>query len=224
MIEFSFMPNFLTPLCYSSTSAVELESVIPGDGRSVMGKIADRVSSKGMAGPLIGAAALMVFLAGGATLYKARQHRNEDGKGGKLFDSNTLSDETQTMTDEFTHAMKTVTIETAHDQDRGDWENTAARQPIAKETRDPDLDGLMEDDSQNLSNEDKSQYSIEDFVNEAERNLLGARIRYPTEGQQSSLNSTDVGQSKVVETSTALVTAPPSAIVSASEISSRTAL
>lgn len=189
-----------------------------------MGRIADRVSSKGMAGPLIGAAALMVFLAGGATLYKARKNGDEGGKGGKLFDSNTLSDETQTMTDEFTHAMKTVSIETGQAQGRGEWENIATTQPISEETRDPDLDGLMEDDSQNLSIEDKSQFSIEDFVNEAERNLLGARIRYPTEGQQSSLNGTDAAQSDVVETSTALVTAPPSAIVPASEISSRTTL
>ena len=195
--------------------------MIPGNGRSgIMGKIADRVSSKGMAAPLIGAAALMVFLAGGVGLYKARQQRNDGGKGGK-FDSNTLSGETQTMTDEFT--MKTVTVGRQVQGD-GEWETTAILPPVSEEARDPDLDGLMEDTSQQLSTEDKSEYSIEDFVNEAERNLLGARIRYPTEGQASSLNSTNEKQLDVVETSTALVTAPPSAIVPASEVAARSSL
>lgn len=207
-------------MLYRSTSAVELESVIPGNGRSVMGRIADRVSSKGMAAPLIGAAALMVFLAGGAGLYKARQNRNDGGKAGK-FDSNTLAGETQTMTDEFT--MKTVIVK-GLGQGKGEWEQTAAPPPASTEARDPDLDGLMEDNSQQLTNEDTSEYSIEDFVNEAERTLLGARIRYPTEGYATPLNSTNAEQLDVVETSTALVTAPPSAIVPASAVTSRASL
>ena len=221
---------------FSSTTDVELQSVIPGEGRSVMGRIASRVSSKGMMPPLIAAAALFVFLAGDASVYKARQSGKDggkSGKGGNPFDAYSDAGETETMTDEFTQSMATVSIKADQVQGRAEWdmaleeESHAKMSTISEEARDPDLASFFEGDAQQPTNEDNSQYSIEDFVNEAEKNLLGVRIRYPsTEGQQPSTNDTDVEQPNNVEMSTALVPAPPSAILPAasSAIVSRTSL
>lgn len=190
-----------------------------------MGTVINRVSTKGMLPPLVAAATVFVFLAAGAAVYKGRNSNDYEDIEGKGFDGFSQGDTATTM-DDYSNDIRTVTVKTKTKIGSPGWdlalndESEARLSAISERSVDPDLVGFdFFDDEPPTSpnpNEEHSQYSIEDFVDEAERNLLGVRIRYPSE----SKNSTDIEKPAITngerqETSTALVPAPPSSMVPA---------
>ena len=183
-----------------------------------------------MMSPLMGAAAFCVLLAGGALAFKSsRSSENERKDGGMIkgFDTFTQSSATVMMVDDFTQAP----VSERSNRTRRGWkvtveENQPNLSPVTEHHLDPDLAGWNEYfDSSNGSKESESdkssgehsQISIEDFVNEAERNLLGVRIRYPD--QESRPNSTAIvpapPSSMVPVPSSSIVPAPPNSLVPA---------
>lgn len=171
----------------SSTSNVEFRRNTPGSGRNAGagGDLMNKVSSKGLIPPLVAAATLFVVLAGGAVMYKKKRSDMQEMKGGQW-----LGVETATMND-CTASLDTRTAaeKRGFSQNR---QNEASNDrsiniPEKEKQIDPDLQGWSEffetaEERADHVEEDKSQYSIEDFtefVNEQERSVLHARIRYP---------------------------------------------
>lgn len=212
---------------FSTTTTATLQPVSRNQGRTVVGTIS-RVSTKGMLPPFMAAAAFCVLLAGGALAYKSR-NSGGDGKDSNMKGFDTFSrSEATAMTDDYTHSLGSMS-ETSNRTRRG-WdlaleENQPNLSPITEHHLDPDLAGWNDyfDSSNGSKDSDKSagehsQYSIEDFVNEAERNLLGVRIRYPGQIATDGTKKTEeAAKTKLAlppaETSTALVPVPPSTIV-----------
>jgi len=191
------------------------------EGRSVVGTVINRVSTKGMMPPLISAATLFVVLAAGVAIYKTRNSDGYKDVKGKPFDGVSHGDTATTM-DDYTNCVRTVSITTKTKIGSPGWdlslndESEARLSAISERSVDPDLIGFDffddEPPTSPNSHDGHSQYSIEDFVDEAERNLLGARIRYPSESKnKTDPPATTSGEQQ--ETSTALVPAPPSSIV-----------
>jgi len=208
---------------------LELQTVVPGTGRGIIGSIGEGVSSNGMMPPLIAAALLCVVLAGGAAVYKYKYEK--EGKNDKGLDFHSSSEETETMgetMEEFTQLNKTIAVNTAQNQDT--WEQQTlqdeSRDRMSESERaaqDPDLarfSDVFDDDAprSTRTNED-SQYSIEDFVNEAEKSLLGIRIRYsgqdpPADSKDADVEHlTDADADITIESCTALVPGHSSALL-----------
>jgi hypothetical protein len=185
----------------------------PGFGRSAF---ASRVSTSGTLSTFVGAAAIFVVLAGGAVAYSSS--RSSSDVGGKAFDSFSRADTTATD-DELTTSLGGSIMSEKRSWDlhlEGEPHNQTNLAPIAEEPMDPDLARFSEffdapdSPTRSTATEELSQYSIEDFVNEAERNLLGVRIRYPGQTMQSNDETESEDES---EMSSALVLAPPSTLL-----------
>lgn len=166
------------------------------------------------------AAAFCALLAGGAFAFKARQNNSAEKERNELkvmktFDNFSRAAPTVLMADEFSQAS----LSERSNRTRRGWnvkveESQPNLSPVTEQHLDPDLSGWNEYfDSSNGSKEsdkssENSQYSVEDFVNEAERNLLGVRIRYPGHNPDGTEAQTRI-------TSTAIVPAPSSSLVPA---------
>lgn len=202
-----------------------------------MALFASRVASKGMVPPLIAAATIFAVLGVGAAVYRARHAAGNDGMDEKAFDGFSSNGDTATTTDDFTTSMGALSVSTSTKRDKGGWdlaleeESNNKLSAISEESSvDPDLAGWSEffdspDTTQpEHSNEEHSQYSIEDFVNEAERSLLGVRIRYPSEptkklmGNNQTAPDQNETSTSLVPLSTAIVPAAPTSIVARTTI------
>jgi hypothetical protein len=167
--------------------------------------------------PLAAAAALFVVLAGGVVAF--RSSRSDGDHGGKAFDSFSR-DDTVATDDEFTVSLGGSMVSEKRSWDlhlEGGTHNQTNLAPIAEEPMDPDLARFSDffdapdSPSRSTATEELSQYSIEDFVNEAERNLLGVRIRYPGQTNQLTDEIDESGDDRRM--TTALVPASPSALL-----------
>ena len=194
----------------STTTVVDLEQELPGAGKH---SFVGRVSTRGIAGSLVGAAALCVMIAGGAMTY--RSSRSGSDEGGKSFDSFSRCDTVATE-DELTASLGSSRISAKRSWDlqiEVEPENQTNLAPISEEPMDPDLAHFSEffdspdSPTRSTTADELSQYSIEDFVNEAERNLLGVRIRYPGQTNQPN-NDTDSGSGAESDKSTGFVAVP----------------
>lgn len=209
---------------FSTITGARLVTTTP-IGRTVIGSIAKRVSTAKML-PLMSLAGMFVLLAGGAAAYKSRNSSNEVGVEDKGL--NAFGGDDPTVLDDYTVAMSNMSEKSG--RSRQTWDLTLEVEPqenlspITEHHIDPDLAGWSEyfdssngsKDSDRSNLEEHSQYSIEDFVNEAERNLLGVRIRYPGESTSPPPEDCETGVSKnEMESSTSLVPAPSSAILNA---------
>lgn len=176
-VLYFFLSNFLhsPPLLFSSTTNVKLVRSTSNTGKNE-GSLR---SARGLLPPLLAAATLFIALAGGAVLYKRRQANNDE----KGIDNLSPFGEETTMND------CTVSLSSTSPDKRGtnmskedlaeelllqEEENNS--KPPPSQERAQELAGWNEFVEQKP--EENSQYSIEDFVEEAE-GLLGVRIRYP---------------------------------------------
>lgn len=172
-------------------------------------------------------AGMFVLLAGGAAAYKSRNSSSEFGVKGKGI---LPFRDGPTVLDDYTAAMSNMSEKSSGSRQTWDLrvevEPHQNLSPITEHHIDPDLAGWSDyfdssngskdcgSDKSNL--EEHSQYSIEDFVNEAERNLLGVRIRYPGETALRPPEDCEIrGRNNQREPSAALAPAPSSVIAKA---------
>lgn len=197
----TFNYRFQTSLL-RSVIAIELydeSAASPGQGG--FGLTNPFTSSMDLMPPLAIAAALFLVLTGAATIYKYRNHERAKPPTGKNMDSFSRGGTaTETFNDEglsLNPELRFINTRGQEDVSECSLIETKQRmidfQPVVEEaTRNPDLAGWSEffesvEPAAQMPNEDESLYSIEDFVLEAERSLLGARIRYPSErGEHAS--------------------------------------
>lgn len=185
-----------------------------------------RVATEGMLPPFMAAAAFCVVLAGATVAWKTRQQSSDSYSSNKVvgkssFDSFSRGGDTAVTEDEFASSVGPLSMKRSWDLHvQEESHNQPNLAPISEEPIDPDLAHLSgffdvpDSPTRSHVSEEQSQFSIEDFVNEAERSLLGVRIRYPGHARSSNDSVADSDQEEgEQEMSTALVPAPPSAIL-----------
>jgi hypothetical protein len=183
---------------------VELQRTSPGAGRTAGGTLTGRISTRGVLPPVVAAATLLAVLAAGVVVYKKRQLNSSDRPPVKQLNFHNTDE--GTMTDEWTESLDTISEKKGSNLYSGDpsleqeTHNNSLSQ-IAEEARDPDLSGWSEffESVDSNDGEKEEEYSIEDFVNEAERSLLGVRIRYPTEPTKPSRKKSSKANSREKE-------------------------